>query len=795
MPITLPKIDDRRYDDLLGEALARIPIHTPEWTNFNRSDPGVTLIEVFAFLTETLLYRANQIPERNRKKFLQLLRIPLTSATAARGLVTVSNDAPTPNPEPIVLGSGMEVSAGDLPFRTLRAVDVLPVEARFYIKRKIANASPEIKQYYRQLYASFRGEAPDIEPDLYEAVPFPTRDGTPVSLSETIDNSIWLALLTRPSDTALSPDNVRRRIANRTLSLGVVPSVEESDARLPAGRPFGAATTVRLKVDVPKLPLSGGLPDDVTRRIAEYQTIPDRTDDDVLNVPGVVDISLPGESSLRLWNNIDPLEAGVGGLPPAFEDPSLDARVVTWLRLSPSAPSSASVLWIGINAAPVTQRAQVSGELLALGNGEPDQTVRLSLPPVLPGTVRITVTTVLGETSDWVEIDDLAAAPPEIPVPDPRLPPGRRLPPRMQSAAPPTATAADTTVVTAGQRRQDPSYVFALDPESGEVRFGDGARGARPPDGAVIRAAYEYARGAEGNVGALVINKSALPDGFKVTNPIPTWGGADAETVAEGEKQIARYLQHRDRLVTAEDFRTITLRTPGVSVGRVEVLPNYHPDFGGGEVPGVVTLMLVPSYDPLQPDAPLPRKPFLDAICRYLDARRLVTTEVVLRGPQYRGIYISIGIEVAPGFNESQAAEAVEASIRAFLAPIAGGRQMLPDDPAQLLDQSTTSDDGWKLGKAVVALELAAVANRTRGVEFVEQDVILAESTGAAVPRIEMTGLQLPRIIGLRVTSGAPASLDDLRGTSSPVGGGAPPPSPTGAPAVVQVPLIPEECG
>ena len=42
MPLTIPTLDDRRYAELLDEALARIPIHNPEWTNFNRSDPGVT---------------------------------------------------------------------------------------------------------------------------------------------------------------------------------------------------------------------------------------------------------------------------------------------------------------------------------------------------------------------------------------------------------------------------------------------------------------------------------------------------------------------------------------------------------------------------------------------------------------------------------------------------------------------------------------------------------------------------------------------------------------------------------
>src|SRR5215467_9216528 len=49
--------------------------------------------------------------------------------------------------------------------------------------------------------------------------------------------------------------------------------------------------------------------------------------------------------------------------------------------------------------------------------------------------------------------------------------------------------------------------------------------------------------------------------------------------------------------------------------------------------PGAVTVMAIPKSDPLQPDAPRPDRLFLDAICRYLDRRRLVTTEVFLRGP------------------------------------------------------------------------------------------------------------------------------------------------------------------
>src|SRR5262244_3297235 len=135
MPLTIPTLDDRKYQDLLNEALARIPVYTPEWTNFNKSDPGVTLIEVFAFLTENLLYRCNQVPERNRRKFLQLLGVPLAPAASARGLVTISNERGAL--ETRTLNGGLELQAAQVPFRTDRGLDVLPVEARVYYKRNV----------------------------------------------------------------------------------------------------------------------------------------------------------------------------------------------------------------------------------------------------------------------------------------------------------------------------------------------------------------------------------------------------------------------------------------------------------------------------------------------------------------------------------------------------------------------------------------------------------------------------------------------------------------------------------
>jgi hypothetical protein len=76
MPIQLPNLDDRTYDDLVAEALHLIPTYAPEWTNYNPSDPGITLIEVFAYLTELLIYRLDRVTDANKTAFLKLINGP-----------------------------------------------------------------------------------------------------------------------------------------------------------------------------------------------------------------------------------------------------------------------------------------------------------------------------------------------------------------------------------------------------------------------------------------------------------------------------------------------------------------------------------------------------------------------------------------------------------------------------------------------------------------------------------------------------------------------------------------------
>ena len=351
--------------------------------------------------------------------------------------------------------------------------------------------------------------------------------------------------------------------------------------------------------------------------------------------------------------------------------------------------------------------------------------------PVIAETVKLAVN---GEL--WTRIDDLQAAPPEVPVRDPSLPPG--------------ATAAASPHPT--------PKVFTVDRESGRVQVGSGLKGARPPAGVQIVASYAYGGGRAGNLGIAAIRTSPqLPAGFKVTNPLPTWGGDEGESPADAERNIPNYLQNGHRAVSSADFVDIVQHTPGIDLGRVEVLPVTDP--------GVVNLLVIPN-DPQKPEAPLPNRLFLDAICNYLEPRRLLTTEVVVQGPTYVGLSVSIGIDVVPGRDIAPVREAVKQAIRDFLSPLHGG----PNAP---------NGSGWPLSKTVESIDLWVQAVRVDGVSRV-RGVTMWDSASTKQDQIPIRGLQLPRLDQVGVNLGDP---DDLTTPDTPP-----------AQKRVAVPVLPQSC-
>ncbi len=512
----------------------------------------------------------------------------------------------------------------------------------------------------------------------------------PIRSNGPVDAALWIALAASPAAVranANAPDAaiaaLRPILAGQTLTLGVLPGASDD------GRTLDPHRSVTGSVD-PGLIVEAGAPGPAPT----YRRLTITHADDVLDTPGVIDVQLPDLDTFTCPWDLDPSTEGTGDFPPVVNDRTVAARIVTWLRIrrrstgaASVGPGGASISWVGANVATIVQAVKVERERLGTGTGAPDQRHRLANAPVLLGDpTAVPVVEVQGPTDlweTWTATDVLYAAEPD-------------------------------------------DRVYAIDAESGVVSFGSGLHGFRPPRGSGIRISYEYGGGAEGVVPIDAIDKvDGLAADVKVRNPLATWGGAAGETVLDGERSIPSWLRHRDRAVTAADFREIVLRTPGVDLGRVDVLPLFDPRPSTSvpdrtDAAGAVTVMVVPRADALAPSPPATIDPHvLEAVCAWLDPKRLITTQVFVRGPRWVPIVVSVGIAPMPGEVREEVESRARAALRTYLSPLDGGFGVV-DEVGITVEATGASPIGWPLGVDVRADDIAATVTRVPGVRLVE---------------------------------------------------------------------------
>jgi predicted phage baseplate assembly protein len=731
MTLLGPNLDDRTFEQLKAELVERIPVYTREWTNHNESDPGITLLELFAFLGESLLYRFNQIPDATRTAFLRLLDVQRLPARPARVLVV----AQTERPEGVQLLAHRELGAGPVSFQTDKELYAWPLEALGAAKLEAPPAEDDELEAKRRCDALLRlGVAAGTKALFYETVLLPADPNVAgadvVDVAVTVDQAIWVALLR--GDTT-DP----RRLAGRGVFLGV--ALDET-----IDRPFTldalddvAAARYRssgLGEDPPavlwRLWKGPAPPGDPEAAFEPLEVVNDTTAG--LTTTGVVQLTLP-----------DPLVAGLpaasdGGLssPPPLEDPEQAARVVAWLQATrPGQAGGATadpihrVRWVGVNAVEATQARTAAPELLGFGTGEADQRYQLAQGNVLPGTAELQVEEA-GTWTTWAEVEDFV-----------------------------------------GTKAGDRHYLVEL--AAGQVRFAPGGQQGRVPQiGERIRVrSYRYGGGDAGNVREGTVNAVVGVAGVKVTNPLPAQGGRDAEPLGDALDRIPAEVHRRDRAVTADDFRDLALGVAGVR--RAEALPLLHPDNPTVPAAGVVSVAVFPGEDAQHPGAPLPDRALLRRVARHLDQRRLITTELYVIPPEYRPVSVAAGVVVRDGYQVDAVRRWVELILRQFLAPLP------PYGP---------DGHGWPMGRTIRRAELEAVAVQVEGVEFLEGEGLrLAVPDGAGgwseVPTVTLERWQVPELAEITVVEGEP--LEPGAGYQ---------PAPSTQPGTVLVPLPREVC-
>lgn len=137
--MTLPEVnlDDRSFQDLVSEARQRIAQVCPEWTEHNVSDPGITLVELFAWMTDMLIYRLNRVPEKLHVALLDLLGINLAPPAAASADVRFTLAAPAEIPLQIFareteVATPRSYCGGPIVFQVRDDFTIAPVHLRAY---------------------------------------------------------------------------------------------------------------------------------------------------------------------------------------------------------------------------------------------------------------------------------------------------------------------------------------------------------------------------------------------------------------------------------------------------------------------------------------------------------------------------------------------------------------------------------------------------------------------------------------------------------------------------------------
>ncbi|MFK0044416.1 putative baseplate assembly protein [Streptomyces sp. NPDC090741] len=724
MPLIGPILDDRTFEQLRDELVKRIPVYAPEWTDHNAADPGIALLELFAHLGESLLFRFNQIPDATKVAFLRLLGVRPRPALTARALLVLQ----TERPEGVQVLRGAEARAGAVSFETDNEVVAWPLETLAVGKTPAPEAPGPAESRRRQnaveaLPKGERGRVASGAPVAFyvtTAVPADPLDPDrpPLDVSTTLDRSLWIALLAKNTTDP-------RLLAGRTLFVGVVP-----DERLPRPYDLRARDTqdpTRLRAgDLVSAPpgflweLWNG--PEAPTAFTSLAVLGDTTRG--LTTAGVVSVELPAAFPAHPRG-----AAGPGGLhsPPPLDDEKAAARVLGWLRVRRPADENDAIhriRWVGVNAVGAVQARTAAPELLGTGTADAGQVLRLTRSPVLAGSVRLEVEEADG-WRPWTEVEDFAAGGPF-------------------------------------------DRHYTLDAEAGLVRFGTRCR--LPQIGERIRVlTYRYGGGSAGNVPAGAIGALTGVAAVKVTNPLPAAGGADPASLADALEALPAEVHRRDRAVTSDDFRSLALEVPGVR--RAEPLPLLHPDTPTQPAAGVVSVLVFPTEDLRDPGAPLPDLALLRQVAAYLAPRRLVTTELYVIPPTYVDIAVSAGIRTRDGYQPDAVRRWVELILRQYLAPLP------PYGP---------EGAGWPLGRAVRRAELEAVAVQVEGLEYLEDELLLARRSGTGwtpLPLVPLNPWEVPRVAAITVVTGSPLPVG--------AGYGSPPPPP-GDPVVV--PLPPEVC-
>ena len=702
-----PNLDDREFEDLVKECMLRIPRYCPEWTNHNPSDPGITLIELFAWLTDRMLMRFNQVPLRNYVAFLELLGIKLLPPTSAQveltfylnrtrsSIVKIYDKTEVAinrqeNKEEIVFTTDNEIAIGTPQIKYLLTAerDVMPSQTVLHSytpNLELGSTILNPGQWWRC------GEFEDI--CLFET----PQPGNCFYLiidefepeTSVVGNVISLTFRGEAAKTTgIDPNNPPlcwEAWNGEEWQSGILKCKEDDGTRgfsfddmgeqIPHPLREGAEIVLHLPTNLPKTSLNTEYTGYWIRCVYED---PGNTQPGYIDPPSIVGLSIKA----------------VGGTVKA------------------------------------TECIIIKNELLGVSNGKPGQNFQLQKRPVLQRKLEegehIEVRLPNGEMEIWQEVENFANSRAEDKhytidrrtgivqfgplVREPNALRQKTLE-RLKTQSIPSLPNIEQQEYSRSSNRRSP---IALENISSNKNLLERQYGKVLPSRAeVYMAAYRTGGGNRGNVKANALNtmKSSIPYVKSVTNHYSARGGIDAESLTDAVLQVPNILRVRECAVTPEEFESAAKRSHK-RVARVHCVTDEEYN-----TPGVVTLLIVPGIEtyPIDFVRDFPRgldarkyfsldKKLEEEILFYLRERKPLGIKLRLENPTYVRVKVEVDVVVEKLYDNdldrAQIRSNMLAALYRFLNPLTGGLE----------------GKGWVLGCSLYPSNVVSVCRAVTGV-------------------------------------------------------------------------------
>lgn len=722
MKVPLPNLDDRRWSDLVDEARSVIPFYAPDWTDHNIHDPGITLLELFAWLAEMDIYELNRIPEIHKRKFLALVGITPRPPQPAKATLAFTLK---PGGTPRKLKVDTELSCKDpfgeeTGFRLLESVTIVEGGLRAIQLRDSRGFRDVSAQFQRGESIALFGETPSAGMEFYLGFTNPFPKDAAVSLGFIFDggkssNAERLALI--EESTRGRSDCQRSSTCDDSSQTETRDQAEDAGSALRLNR-----VRVSWEAYVESTPQSSWVRlDEKTNRVCD--------DTRTFTLDGRVQFTIPNQmSAVQLGRVQTPLfylrcrlKAGAFDASPVASKLIFNAagaeqstRVIDQWIIEPGTvaqgtePNAGDITRfvlklderghiIGITFQPVDEQsvrfqvlkytkatATTIGALiaktaqLANGNGWPNQQLELPQSPVEQSSFRL-YTEEAGEWRRWKRVEDFTES---------------------------TRRGAD----------------FVLDATAGLVQFGDGEKGRALPQDSKVFATYRATRADGASIPSATAFKLSdspinriIVDDFDGTQTdiasatsVEAVRGDRAESIDEATGRAIDLLNSTTRAVTLADYEALAMKTPGARIARADARANQHPTFACLKAPGIVSLVVVPDQ---QGGRPIPADGLLEDVAAYLNPRRVIGTRLFVTGPQYLTVTVRVTVKALSGTNKTNVKSDIVDGLDQLFDPITGG----------------PNKTGWPFGRDVYRSEVMQTIDEIAGVDHVVSLELIGE--------------------------------------------------------------------